>query len=919
MKTYVACFMHRPTLRVFALAAWLALCVATEGVAGSERMGRLFDGVHASIPGSGFVTGQLDADPAVDAVVGQGHQLILWGATPEGVFAQDGSITLAEPLVPVALGRMNADSYPDLVGRTGTGLGIVHGTATGLGSSLQLLSVTAPDEFVLGDMDGDGLDDFVCGTDDSIRVLLNRGDHLEAVASPAASDTWLNFAVGDFDGDGTLDAVASGFHAGTYASFVRTYRGVGGGHMTPWFEFVSPTFVDQFETRDMDADGHVDIVANGYDPSILWNDGAGTFSDRLRLPEYVYSGRLAIGDIDGNGSVDIAVTDYWNDRVWARPYLNRGSRLFDKGAECFAGGRQNGKPFPVIGDFDADGLPDIVVHNSVGQPFVVLFRGRAGGTLNQRAHEVDLPSFQTPYAVDFFGGSRDAVLLVTTDSALYFDTGIDGSLQSPVPVPDAAGVAPLELSGDGRADLVRSENGEVQIRKCLGGLVFASPETVRFGNLRTTADFNGDGVTDLLVGDVNGVRVVPGLGGGSFGSPGPVLLPAHDALIHVAAADIDGDGDADLVSAEPAPRREGARNPDDYLVTYRNEGDLSFAVWQTMLRPPPERGFSSLDHIGFMNLDADGIPDLYVGYYADNELLHMARGIGDGQFAFSDTVEAFLGESQRVVFVDLEGDGQDELVVSACSSIQEGYLMIWSNDGGGYPAEPALIWLGGVTTRTAVGDFDGDGAPDLAQACHEAMVYVVCTHVTVHMNRLKTTPTPVLLSLVSSMVTSQLVRIEWYAAEAAGPVGVERREGEASWERIATLWSDRGRILFEDRDVVPGRDYSYRLAVQAGADVTYTQPFTTRIPVPSLSLRARPGRDPNRMLFVVSASSLDPIEIVVHDLQGRRVASRLHLPRAPGESSDIELSANGGMLPGIYWATARQGGSKATARIIRLF
>ena len=386
MKTCAAFFMHRRTLRkprgLCALAAWLALCVATEGVAGSERMGRLFDGVHASIPGSGFLTRQLDADPAVDAVVGQGHQLILWGATPEGVFAQDGSITLAEPLVPVALGRMNADSYPDLVGRTATGLGIVHGTATGLGSSLQLLSSTAPDEFVLGDMDGDGLDDFVCGTDDSILVLLNRGDHLEAVASPAASDTWLNFAVGDFDGDGTLDAVASGFNAGT--SFVRTYRGVGGGHLTPWFELVSPAF-DHFETRDMDSDGHVDIVANGYCPMIFWNNGAGSFIDRLDLPQYRgYSGGLATGDIDGNGSVDIAVTDYmdqWNHRVWARPYLNRGSRLFDKGAECFAGGRGGSKPFPVIGDFDADGMPDIVVHDSGDtwiQPFVVL-SPREGG------------------------------------------------------------------------------------------------------------------------------------------------------------------------------------------------------------------------------------------------------------------------------------------------------------------------------------------------------------------------------------------------------------------------------------------------------------------------------------------------------------------------------------------------------------
>jgi len=63
---------------------------------------------------------------------------------------------------------------------------------------------------------------------------------------------------------------------------------------------------------------------------------------------------------------------------------------------------------------------------------------------------------------------------------------------------------------------------------------------------------------------------------------------------------------------------------------------------------------------------------------------------------------------------------------------------------------------------------------------------------------------------------------------------------------------------------------------------------------------------------------LEPVEIAIHDLQGRRVASQRFTPRTPGETVEVEMETSVPMKSGMYWATAAQGASKVTVRVVRL-
>ena len=167
-------------------------------------------------------------------------------------------------------------------------------------------------------------------------------------------------------------------------------------------------------------------------------------------------------------------------------------------------------------------------------------------------------------------------------------------------------------------------------------------------------------------------------------------------------------------------------------------------------------------------------------------------------------------------------------------------LKIWANRGGALEAQPFTINTHGYLDGVHVGDFDGDGAPDLLQI-NQRRYHSDRHDVFLHMNRLMHIGTP-----------------------------------------------------------------------------TVSSPTAT-IPAPRLILRANPSRDSGRISLLITPVSREPIEITVHDLQGRRMAATRRNPRAAEESEEIDIESATPMRTGIYWATARQGKLRATVKIVRIF
>jgi hypothetical protein len=226
------------------------------------------------------------------------------------------------------------------------------------------------------------------------------------------------------------------------------------------------------------------------------------------------------------------------------------------------------------------------------------------------------------------------------------------------------------------------------------------------------ADFNGDGKLDVAVansgpnlGAKGCVFVRFGRGDGTFGPAARYDMPG--APWGLAAGDLNGDGYVDLVVDEDNAFGEN----DKYtLRVLLNNGDGSF---RRGIKLP--LGVELLD-VAIADLNHDGKPDLVAASASAG--VAVLLGNGDGTFGsptFYST--SFLGQAPTAVVVaDFNLDGNPDIAVGLFNgypTAAESGLLYGNGDGTFQNPVPILKnHFGGYSL--AVGDFNNDGAPDLA-------------------------------------------------------------------------------------------------------------------------------------------------------------------------------------------------------------
>ncbi len=241
-----------------------------------------------------------------------------------------------------------------------------------------------------------------------------------------------------------------------------------------------------------------------------------------------------------------------------------------------------------------------------------------------------------------------------------------------------------------------------------------------------TGDVNGDGWTDMFVGTFADRPVadyaVRGADGPSpdrllLGGPGgfrddPAFPGSRGRTSGAAFADLDGDGDLDLVVARNVRDWDRGRRPSEVL---RNDGGGRFTPVATLDSPSGARS------IGLLDVDGDGRTDLFVTEDrwsgGSSALLH-----NEGDFRFRDTTaEAGLPTDvvgMGVATADLTGDGAPDLFVA-------GSNRLFANDGHGRFREVRTSTFRWRTYGTeddpagvAASDVDHDGRIDLVVGQH---------------------------------------------------------------------------------------------------------------------------------------------------------------------------------------------------------
>jgi galactose oxidase-like protein len=177
-------------------------------------------------------------------------------------------------------------------------------------------------------------------------------------------------------------------------------------------------------------------------------------------------------------------------------------------------------------------------------------------------------------------------------------------------------------------------------------------------------------------------------------------------------------------------------------------------------------------------------------------------------------------------------------------------------------------------------------------------------------------PTPTLLALQSVEARPGLVRLVWMGSVTTGLTAtVYRREHGTDWHALgATSPDGSGRVVWEDRDVLAGVRYEYRIGVVENGRESYLGATSAIVPSGfELGVRAvSPEFAAGRLTLWCSVPAAGPARLEVLDVAGRKVATRDLDWSAPGA---MQVSVTPALPSGLYLARFSQGGRSVLTRV----
>ena len=345
----------------------------------------------------------------------------------------------------------------------------------------------------------------------------------------------------------------------------------------------------------------------------------------------------------------------------------------------------------AVGDFNKDGIKDLAIANgSDGTVTVLLGNGSAGFN----------PAPGSPFTVgskisnvavgDFNGDGKQDLAFISSDIAVLLGNGSGGftvAPGSPYVVPHGVIVDSLvvaDFNGDGKQDIATTNQGDSQVTVFLGnssGRLTLAPGTPAYAGLlpnsMAVGDFNGDGRPDLAIADCGPACAGPG---STTGGTVTVLL---------------GDGAGGFTATSGSPFVLGSTRP--------------------------------AESIAVADFNGDGKQDLAVAN--SNGSISVLLGDGLGGFTAVAGSPFMLGsiDALSVLVGDFNGDGNQDLAALGDYAGDVYNLTRWTNvavllgngSGGFTAAVGSPFWTGTYPRGAiAVGDFNGDGKPDLAMTAY---------------------------------------------------------------------------------------------------------------------------------------------------------------------------------------------------------
>lgn len=525
------------------------------------------------------------------------------------------------------------------------------------------------------DLDGDGDTDALALL--ASKIVWYENDGTGAFASyqlvATGTDGIQTFTTADLDGDGDSDVLsASRYYPGSYpytGTRVVWYENDGlGSFANPQTITSQPTDVRKLTAADLDQDGDLDLVtgASFFDASVSWykNDGTGNFGPQLVISTQV-----------------------------------EGVRLLS------------------TADFDQDGDPDVLVSSSAG---LAWFRNDGTGSFGPRRLITDEQSDIHSYFVTDLDGDQDldiATALADNNQVAWYPNGGNGDFDQPNVVTNSVSevrfVETADVDGDGNQDLLSASADGVIWYRNSGIGNFDSPSVITAENPAAavgSADLDGDGDMDVVATSYSSLTWYANDGNGNFGAPKAIGSGYGFASIPI--ADLDGDGNLDVIATFAS-----SYNLD--VVWYQNNGTGTFSSSKTIIS-----GSDIVSNVAPADLDNDGDTDLVLTTTSYSGFAYRTRVVwiendGAGNFGSAQSVTGRSYSDYRVVPADLNSDGDLDLLV-----VSDSDLTWYKNDGQGNFTKTTVITDALSSVQAIdVADLDGDGDTDVVVNGYESTNY----------------------------------------------------------------------------------------------------------------------------------------------------------------------------------------------------
>ena len=349
----------------------------------------------------------------------------------------------------LALGEFNSDDNEDLaVANAGSNtVSVLLGNGNGTFAPGGTYAVgEGPSKIVVGDFTGDGNEDLAVTDNgsDTVSVLLGNGNGtFQAAVAYTVGYTPLGIAAVDVNNDGHADLEVACPNDPNAMNFV-VLLGNGNGTFGPAVTYNAGSYPAYITTGDFNGDGNVDlavapqyIAPPGNEATLLLGNGNGTFRTDTDFQDrggtFAPHGILA-ADFTDDGSLDLAI-EYGN--VF-NVLLGNGNGTFGK--DQLTPKMSSNATATDVGDFNGDGLPDIVVANIDPSTVSVLLNQEIAGSTALTINSAYALSINRASPLGQYTTATSVSYAVTFDAPVTgvapsdFQVTTDGSLQAASPV-----------------------------------------------------------------------------------------------------------------------------------------------------------------------------------------------------------------------------------------------------------------------------------------------------------------------------------------------------------------------------------------------------------------------------------------------------------------------------------------------------